>query len=85
MRNLKIEMRNYIEILEEIDSKLKDTEFENLRIEIEISFRSYCSALEICYEVKARINEFEKKDTKIRILIGNQIDEFYNYCKLNKI
>ena len=78
-------MRNYIEILEEIDSKLKHTEFENFRIEIEIPFRSYCSALEICYEVKSKIKNFELNNGKIRNLIGTQIDEFYDYCKFNKM
>ena len=74
-------MRNYIDILEEINTKLKNTEFENFRIEIEIPFRSYCSALEICYEVKSKIQNFELENEKIRSLIGTQIDEFYDYCK----
>ncbi|TDP59932.1 hypothetical protein [Flavobacterium dankookense] len=78
-------MRNYIDILEEIDSKLKNTEFENFRVEIEIPFRTFCSAIEICFTVKSKINDFEKKNKKIRSLIGNQIDEFNEYCKLNKI
>ncbi|WP_281239939.1 hypothetical protein [Flavobacterium praedii] len=78
-------MRNYINILEEIDAKLKHTEFENFRIEIEIPFRNYCSALEICYEVKSKMQSFEQKNKKIRTIIGTQIDEFYEYCKFNKI
>ena len=78
-------MRNYIDILEEIDEKLKNTEFEDLRTEIEIPFRSYCSALEICSEIRSKIQNFEMKNEKIRNLIGTQIDEFYNYCKLNKM
>ena len=78
-------MRNYINILEEIDAKLKHTKFENFRIEIEISFRNYCSALEICYEVKSKIQNFELKNEKIRNLIGTQIDEFYEYCRFNRI
>lgn len=76
-------MRNYIEILEEIDLILKNTKFEQFRAEIEIPFRSYCSALEICSEVKARIIEFEKDDWTIRNLIGNRIDEFFKYCTYN--
>jgi hypothetical protein len=78
-------MRNYIDILEEIDSKLKLTEFENFRVEIEIPFRNYCSASEICYKVKSKIKNFEMKNEKIRKLIVTQIDEFYEYCKFNKI
>ena len=78
-------MRNYVDILEEIDTKLKNTEFESFRLEIEIPFRSYCSSLEICFAVKFKINEFEKENKQIRILIGKQIDEFNEYCKMNKI
>lgn len=78
-------MRNYIEILEEIDTKLKDTKFEGFRLEIEIPFRHYTSALEICFEVKFKLQNFELKNENIRNLIGLQIDEFYEFCKFNNI
>jgi hypothetical protein len=78
-------MRNYIDILEEIDSKPQNTKFEKFRIEIEIPFRNSISSLEICSEVKSKFQSFELKNEKIINLIGTQIDEFYDYCKFNKI
>lgn len=78
-------MRGYIEILEEIDRLLKHTAYESFTVEIEIPFRNYCSALEICYEVKAKMIQFENQDQSIRNLIGDQIDEFYRYCSDNGI
>lgn len=78
-------MRNYTEILQEIDALLKNTGYENFRAEIEVPFRNYGSALEICYEVKAKMIQLEKEDKSLRNLIGNQIDEFYQYCSCNGI
>lgn len=75
-------MRNYIEILDEIIFKLKDSEFENFRTEIKTIYDCYCSASEICGETKFLIKDFEKNNKSIRLIIGIQIDEFYEYCNI---
>jgi hypothetical protein len=78
-------MKNYLDILHEINSKLLVDGYENERKELEEAIREGSTSGEIMSHCGYKLLEFKRQNEKIHIHLKNLISEFVAFCNFNNI
>jgi hypothetical protein len=75
---------NHLDKLEKIIKILKDSSLINEAKELEINIESSFTSTEICSKCGYLLSRY-KRNSKIQQIIGNEINDFLNYCFNNGI
>ncbi len=85
IRKFRGEMRNSLDILEEIRSTLASNKLLTEKQELDSEIRASSTGGELCGRSAYKLLSLQKQNPEIRKTIGHLITEFIEFCTLNGI